>query len=114
MFSLGKHGFSHRKSALCACLVERQYFRRVAFQVMDAVLVGRVRGKPLGRLTAAELLHLLPESDRSARIVSGARGQLDADAVGLLLGGARLRQVEGYVGHRSCEALAEVANAEER
>ncbi len=50
-----------------------------------------MRGKELRRAAAAHLGHLLPQRHRRARVVAGAGGKLDADAVGLALEFARIR-----------------------
>jgi hypothetical protein len=47
----------------------------------------------LGRCTAADLAHLLPERDRGARVVTRLGRELDADLVSLVLGRAAVRQL---------------------
>src|SRR5688572_696738 len=105
--------FAYRCAPLRLC-VERQHLLRIRPQVVNAVLVRRVGGEPLGRLVAAgDLAHLFPQRDGGARVVARARGELDADAVGLGLVQARVRQVERYVGHLPGDVLAHLSDAEQ-
>src|SRR5204863_2239008 len=70
-------------SAPARRLVEGSDPLGVVLKVADSGLVRRVGRHPLRRLAAAELSHLLPERNGGARIVSGARGELHADAISL-------------------------------
>src|SRR5262245_63561565 len=59
-------------------LVERHDLLGELREVLDAVLVRGMRGQELWRRARTrELGHLLPEGNGGARIVAGARGQLE-------------------------------------
>jgi CRP/FNR family cyclic AMP-dependent transcriptional regulator len=61
----------------------RQHARQLGLDVLDARRPGRVGGQELRRRAAGGRGHLLPQRDAGARVVAGARGQLQAERVGL-------------------------------
>src|SRR5258705_216442 len=56
-----------------------------------------MRRQPFGRLAPAQPAHLLPQRNGRARVVAGARSELDAEAIGLGLLSARMGQAERNV-----------------
>src|SRR5262249_59927984 len=73
-------------------LVERHDLLGELREVLDAILVRGMRREQLRRRACArELGHLLPERDGRSRVVPGPRAELEAHAVGLGLGRARIR-----------------------
>ena len=64
-------------------LVQRHHRRELPLDVLDAVLPGRVGRQPLRRRALARGAHLLPQRHAGARVVAGARGEVEADQVGL-------------------------------
>ena len=77
--------------AACATLVplaariQRQQHVHVAVDLGDAVGAARVGRQQRDRRALVQRAHFLPQRDAGARIEAGARGQVEADQVGLAL-----------------------------
>src|SRR5207244_9515462 len=105
---------AHRLLLDARLFVEREHLLGKLRQILDAVFVRRVGREELRRRAAArELRHLLPERDRGPRIVAGARGQLDAHAIGFGLVDARVRQHVGDLPDHARETGADLPGARE-
>src|SRR5690606_14239914 len=103
-----------RAASATRLLVQRHHALRIDLQIANAVLRRRVRAEELGAAAATRLLHhLLPQRDGGARVVARARGDLDADAVGLGFVKPAVRQTEEGLVEDVAEVGAGLSGAEQ-
>src|SRR5690349_4188356 len=63
--------------------VQRQHARQILLDVLDAVFRRRMRAQEFGRTRAVRGAHLVPESHRGARVITGPGHELETDLVRL-------------------------------